>query len=287
MSPSSRIRAHIRSNVVGYVALFFALSMGTAYATHPGGADTISSGDIINREVKTPDIEPNAVTTGRIADGGVRAPDIRNAAVGSGKIRNGGVQNSDLATDSVDSAKVADESLGAADLGADSVGPTEIQQAAVGPGKLQGDSVGSLNVVDESLTGDDVDESKLGPVPNVQGVNPISVITEHARDSASELLFEFGNLRARFRCRDTGDAESQINYGPGVSFHLVRTSSAGVVTEQGFKVPPSGFTISAFEGSYEVIATAGAETLIATVQQWNSESPTDTCFASAYGFKTG
>jgi hypothetical protein len=53
---SSRVRAHLRNNVVGYVALFFALSGGAAWATHPGGANTISTGDIIDGEVRQPDI---------------------------------------------------------------------------------------------------------------------------------------------------------------------------------------------------------------------------------------
>ena len=63
-----RIRNHIRSNVVGYVALFFALSLGTAWASHPGGENTISSADII--------------------DGAVRNADIRNGAVNSPKVAN-------------------------------------------------------------------------------------------------------------------------------------------------------------------------------------------------------
>jgi formylglycine-generating enzyme required for sulfatase activity len=65
------ISEHIRGNVVGYVALFIALSGGTAWATHEGGANTIGSGDIIDNEVDTPDIRDGAVTTGKLADGAV------------------------------------------------------------------------------------------------------------------------------------------------------------------------------------------------------------------------
>jgi formylglycine-generating enzyme required for sulfatase activity len=78
---ASRVSEHLRSNVVGYVALFFALGGGAAWATHPGGADTISSADIIDNEVETLDIRddsltaadlaPGAVTTGELADGAV------------------------------------------------------------------------------------------------------------------------------------------------------------------------------------------------------------------------
>jgi hypothetical protein len=59
---STTIRNHLRSNVVGYVALFVALS-GTAMASHPGGADTISAADIINNEIRTEDIKDANVTT--------------------------------------------------------------------------------------------------------------------------------------------------------------------------------------------------------------------------------
>ena len=76
-----RIRSHIRSQGVGYVALFLVVAGGTAYATHPGGTNTISSGDIINGEVN--------------------AADIGSAQINGGK----------LATSSVSSAKVVDDSL--------------------------------------------------------------------------------------------------------------------------------------------------------------------------------
>ena len=48
---SNRFSAHLRSNVVGYVGLFFALSGGVAWASHPGGQNTISTADIINGQV--------------------------------------------------------------------------------------------------------------------------------------------------------------------------------------------------------------------------------------------
>jgi hypothetical protein len=82
-----KIRQHIGSNVVGYVALFFALSGGAAWATHPGGANTISSTDIIDNEVKTQDVR----------DGNIRREDIRTDAVVTEHIADGAVQSADLA----------------------------------------------------------------------------------------------------------------------------------------------------------------------------------------------
>jgi formylglycine-generating enzyme required for sulfatase activity len=71
-----RITEHVRTNVVGYVALFFALSGGAAWATHPGGADTISSADIINNEVDEQDLKDGAVSTDELADGAVTEPKL-------------------------------------------------------------------------------------------------------------------------------------------------------------------------------------------------------------------
>jgi hypothetical protein len=98
----NRIRSHIRTNVVAYVALFFALGGGAAWATHPGGADTISSADIINNEVKTQDIRDANLTTA----------DIRARAVTTGKLADGAVTEQKLANGAVNSSKVEDGSLG-------------------------------------------------------------------------------------------------------------------------------------------------------------------------------
>jgi hypothetical protein len=81
-----RIWDHVRSHVVGYVALFFALSGGAAWATHPGGANTISSGDIIDQAVRTEDIRDANLTTA----------DIRTDAVISGKILDNTITPNDI-----------------------------------------------------------------------------------------------------------------------------------------------------------------------------------------------
>ena len=54
----SRAREHLRSNIIGYVALFIALA-GTAYALP--GKNTVDSGDIRNGQVKTADIRNDNV----------------------------------------------------------------------------------------------------------------------------------------------------------------------------------------------------------------------------------
>jgi endosialidase-like protein len=102
---SERIGEHIRSNVVGYIALFLALSMGTAYATHPGGANTISSADLINGAVRTADInDTNGVRSADVrndtlAGGGLAATDLGPGAVATSELVNGAVSIQKLAFD--------------------------------------------------------------------------------------------------------------------------------------------------------------------------------------------
>ena len=59
------MRDHIRSNVVGYLALFVALS-GTAAALPR--TNTVDSRDIINKQVKSADIGSGQVQSVDVAD---------------------------------------------------------------------------------------------------------------------------------------------------------------------------------------------------------------------------
>jgi hypothetical protein len=113
----SGIRGHIRSNVVGYVALFFALTMGTAYASHTGGANTIDSVDIIDGEVKTADVGLDTLTASDLASSSVGSSEIGTSAVGSSEIGSSAVGTSELAANSVTTGDLAAEAPGKVALG--------------------------------------------------------------------------------------------------------------------------------------------------------------------------
>jgi hypothetical protein len=87
------IRDHVRANVVGYVAVFLALT-GTAGAL--SGINRVGSGDIRR--------------------GAVRSSDIHDHAVGTDEIRDRAVTNPKLADEAVDSIVVADNSLTGEDI---------------------------------------------------------------------------------------------------------------------------------------------------------------------------
>jgi hypothetical protein len=149
------------ANVCSFLALAVAISTGGAYA-----ANTVFSTDIVNGEVKTPDLAASAVTSPKILDGGVKATDINNDSVSSNTISDGGVHTADLADggvtgqkvadSAVDGSKVADNSLGAADLGPSSVGSSEIATDAVGASEVADNSIDGGEIVDNSLTTTDL-----------------------------------------------------------------------------------------------------------------------------------
>jgi hypothetical protein len=97
---SQRIREHLRSNVVGYVAIFLFAIAGTAYA-----ANTIGSADIINGQVKSADIGNNQVYPADVRDdtlpnGGLDSADVREntLSVPTAGIANHAVTAGKLAT---------------------------------------------------------------------------------------------------------------------------------------------------------------------------------------------
>jgi hypothetical protein len=72
---ASRLRHHLRSNAVAYVALFVALGGTGAWA-----ADKITSADIAKNAVRSKQIKKNAVKTKKIADGAVTADKLADRA---------------------------------------------------------------------------------------------------------------------------------------------------------------------------------------------------------------
>jgi hypothetical protein len=144
---SRRICSHLRSNVVGYVALFIALTSGTAYALN--GSNTVFSDDIVNGEVKNPDLADNSVSTTKIADGGVLAPDLGANAVTTRKILNGDVRGVDLGANAVDSAKVADDSIGGDDVAESTLG--QVPSALLGGFGRTGTLSGTCNPESETF----------------------------------------------------------------------------------------------------------------------------------------
>jgi hypothetical protein len=90
-----RILGHLRSHVIAYLALFFALT-GTAVALP--GTNTVFSDDIANGQVKSADIANGKVSTADIGDSQVKNADIGVDAVRRSEIAANAVGPAELGT---------------------------------------------------------------------------------------------------------------------------------------------------------------------------------------------
>jgi hypothetical protein len=78
-----RVLGHFRHNVVGYLALFIAVTM-TPLPSYAHGL--IGTAQLKNGAVTNPKIAANAVATGKIANGTVKKIDLAPGAVGAAKL---------------------------------------------------------------------------------------------------------------------------------------------------------------------------------------------------------
>jgi hypothetical protein len=126
-TPMHKLRSNLTyANVMVTLLAFIVLAGGAAYA-----ADTVFSTDIVDGEVKNPDIATNAVRSAQLQNGEVLTADIGPEAVVGTR----------LSADAVGGPKVADDSLTGADIHND------------------------------ALTGDDIDEMTLQDIGGGSGRN--------------------------------------------------------------------------------------------------------------------
>jgi hypothetical protein len=177
---SARIRQHIRSNVVGYMALFVALS-GTAYAVDGplAGQNQVGSEDIINEEVKREDLGADAVRTGKVLNETLLAEDVATGAISSSEVLNSTLTHFDLGTDSVrypelapgafDPAEIAEIAPGFVfGIANDSIQSEEVSANSLNGSDIANNSIQSQEVSPDSLSGSDINEASLAP--SIHGV---------------------------------------------------------------------------------------------------------------------
>ncbi|CAN5626507.1 hypothetical protein BH10ACT11_BH10ACT11_11230 [soil metagenome] len=152
----TRVSSHIRSNIVGYLALYVALG-GVAMA-----AGHIGAGDIKN----------NAVHSNHIKNGQVKAADLAPGSVSGTNVSDGSLSGADLAANAVNSAKVADNSLNGNDIQ-----DSSLTGADVGPNTLTGTNIdeSSLGKVGDANTLDGIDSSGFVPTGTLQVIPPTTM----------------------------------------------------------------------------------------------------------------
>jgi hypothetical protein len=131
------------ANVCSFLALFIALSMGTAYA-----ADTIFSTDIVDGEVKTADLADNGVTTQKIGNNQVYTFDVRDDTQ-----NNGGLTAADLQADSVTSSEILDATITSADVLDGSLTGTDVASSSLTGSDILAGSIGTSDLATSSITG--------------------------------------------------------------------------------------------------------------------------------------
>ena len=175
------IRDHLRSNLIGYIALFCFAMSGTATALD--GSDTVFNDDIVNGHVKTNEISnSNGVRSADVRDdtldgGGLAPADLAADSVGSSELATDAVGNAELlggsvgtfeiaalgvlgrniGVDEITSGKIANDAVNSNELATDSVDRLEISQDAVGVVEIATGGVGAAEVTDGSLGAIDFD----------------------------------------------------------------------------------------------------------------------------------
>lgn len=199
-----RIGNHVRSNMIGYLALIvaFTLAPATAYATHL----VVRSSDIVDGEVRSVDIGNDQV----------RSADVRDDTLIAGGLR-------------------------AVDLGPNSIGTSEVGPDALTAEDLANNIIGSEEVVDNALEGVDIKESTLAQVPSAllggfgrtgAESNCDPETTTHITCAATGVINVPPGARALLLARVRASTEGTDDSGNGEC--RLGTSSIGTVPNTGY-----------------------------------------------------
>jgi hypothetical protein len=142
-------------------------------------------------------------------------------------LRNGTVTGNKLANGSVNYSKIKPKGLYASLIYPGSMTSTQIRK-----GKLLGESFAA-----NTITGDQIDESKLGVVPsadNANGVKPTRIAFKQSTAPANtgQTIYSGGGLTLLAVCDPAGKPIVSAKTGTNdANFHLIRTNAGGATVE--------------------------------------------------------
>jgi hypothetical protein len=235
---STRVSDHIRSNVIGYIALFCFAIGGTAYATHPGGANTISSGDVIDGQVKTADL----------GNGEVKVADVGQAAVATDELKNDGVTG----------AKVAASTLTTTDLENETLTASDVAPNSLSSGRILDASLTGADVKDNALKGADIDEATLDVGDAARAYAHVGAPNCTGTPGTCEIFKSKGIASV------TRDSTGQYCVtAPGID---QGSAPAAVTVDWSTTTPPAG-NASAMVGAFDQCGPAGKAYRVVTERQ--------------------
>ncbi len=148
---SSSISRTVRSNALGLVAIFIALT-GTAIAAQTAATNSVLSRSIKNGQVKKPDLAGNAVRgDANVLDGTISGLDVLDDSLGADELANDSVGSPEVAANAIGNSEMADSAVGSAEVAVDSLAADDLGEDSVAASELANDSVVGANVTDRSL----------------------------------------------------------------------------------------------------------------------------------------
>jgi hypothetical protein len=164
----------------------------------------VFSDDIVNRQVKTADIDAGAVSTGRLAPDAVKTRRVADDSLTGADIS--ALTGADVTDESLGGEDVANNTLTGADVNIFQLGTGGDLFGSLGNAQIRTNVIGGDEVAPNALGGADVDESQLGAVPlaaNSQQVDgkSVEVFSMHAPDPPQlGDMVTVGGLSMRIRC---------------------------------------------------------------------------------------
>jgi uncharacterized protein YjbI with pentapeptide repeats len=158
--------AHMRRNVVAYLALFVALGGTSAYAANEWtGAnivdESLTGADIKNGAVASRDVTNGSLTGGDVTDGSLTGGDVTNGSLTGADVTDGLLSGADIANESIGHLDIGSQEVGSDEVLNDSLLQSDIRAGAVTSDEVLDNTLGGADVNDNSLTGADINESTL------------------------------------------------------------------------------------------------------------------------------
>ncbi len=205
-----KLRPRSAYDVMAALALFLVLAGGVAYA-----ANTIASSDIIDGEVKTADLDADAVNSARIANGQVQVADIGQGAVATDELANNQVKATDIGDGEVKGAEIANGQVTADELAANSVRADELAD-----GQVRSQEIANGQVQAEDLA--------AGVAPGASGARAWGLVDAAGTLQRSEQVTAVSRMADGIYCIDPAPG-----IDPTTAVMLVGENFAGSFTSGG------------------------------------------------------